>query len=36
MALSETDILAWARIFTLLLGMGWAAWMDHKERRVKN
>jgi len=36
MALSEMDILGWARIFTLLLGMGWAAWMDHKERRVKN
>jgi hypothetical protein len=36
MGLSETDILGWARIFTLLLGMGWAAWMDHKERRVKN
>ena len=36
MALSETDLLGWARVFTLLLGMGWAAWMDHKERRVKN
>lgn len=36
MSPSETDILGWARIATLVLGMGWAAWMDHKERRVKN
>ncbi len=36
MSLSESDILGWSRVFTLLLGMGWAAWMDHKERRVKN
>ena len=36
MSLSESDILGWSRIFTLLLGMGWAAWMDHKERRVIN
>lgn len=36
MSLTEIEILGWSRIFTLLLGMGWAAWMDHKERRVKN
>tara|TARA_B110001452_G_scaffold265893_1_gene271475 strand:+ start:1865 stop:2866 length:1002 start_codon:yes stop_codon:yes gene_type:complete len=36
MSLTEIQILGWSRISTLLLGMGWAAWMDHKERRVKN
>ena len=36
MSLTEIQILGWSRIATLLLGMGWAAWMDHKERRVKN
>ena len=36
MSLTEIEILGWTRIFTLLLGMGWAAWMDHKERRVQN
>ena len=36
MDISETDLLGWSRIFALTLGMGWAAWMDHKERRVKN
>jgi len=36
MSLTEIEILGWSRISTLLLGMGWAAWMDHKERRVKN
>ncbi len=36
MSLTEIEILGWSRISTLLLGMGWAAWMDHKERRVNN
>ena len=36
MGLTEIEILGWSRISALLLGMGWAAWMDHKERRVKN
>ncbi len=36
MDISETDLLGWSRIFALTLGMGWAAWMDHKERRVDN
>tara|TARA_Y100000766_G_scaffold284652_1_gene304068 strand:+ start:39490 stop:40491 length:1002 start_codon:yes stop_codon:yes gene_type:complete len=36
MSLTENQILGWSRICVLLLGMGWAAWMDHKERRVKN
>ena len=36
MDISETDLLGWSRIFALTLGMGWAAWMDHKERRVNN
>jgi hypothetical protein len=36
MSLTEIEILGWSRISALLLGMGWAAWMDHKERRVKN
>lgn len=36
MSLSQTEILGWTRISVLFLGMGWAAWMDHKERRVKN
>ena len=29
-------ILGWARMGVLLLCMGWAAWFDHKERRVAN
>ena len=29
-------ILGWARMGVLLLCMGWAAWFDHKERRVSN
>lgn len=36
MDISENDILGWSRIFALTLGMGWAAWMDHKERKVAN
>ena len=29
-------ILGWTRVAVLVLGMGWAAWMDHKQRRVPN
>ena len=29
-------ILGWTRVGVLLLGMGWAAWMDHRSRRVAN
>ena len=29
-------ILGWTRVAVLLLGMGWAARMDHKNRRVPN
>ena len=29
-------ILGWARMGVLVLCMGWAAWFDHKERRVSN
>ena len=29
-------ILGWARMAVLVLCMGWAAWFDHKERRVSN
>jgi len=36
MDFTENDLLGWSRIFALVLGMGWAAWMDHKERRVSN
>tara|TARA_B100001093_G_scaffold108555_1_gene100799 strand:+ start:3878 stop:4876 length:999 start_codon:yes stop_codon:yes gene_type:complete len=36
MALSESDVLGYSRVFALILGLGWAAWMDHKQRRVKN
>ncbi|MDC0341009.1 hypothetical protein OAM96_03520 [Candidatus Poseidoniaceae archaeon] len=36
MSLSNDAILNWTRVLVLLVGMGWAAWMDHKERRVKN
>ncbi len=36
MSISDDVILSWTRVLVLLLGMGWAAWMDHKERRVKN
>ena len=33
----ESDtILGWARMGVLILCMGWAAWFDHKERRVSN
>ena len=36
MALTSEQVLGWSRVVVLLLGMGWAAWMDHKERRVSN
>ena len=36
MALTSEQVLGWSRVCVLLLGMGWAAWMDHKTRRVKN
>ena len=36
MSIDNTAVLGWTRVLVLLLGMGWAAWMDHKERRVKN
>ncbi|MEC8258637.1 MAG: A24 family peptidase C-terminal domain-containing protein [Candidatus Thermoplasmatota archaeon] len=34
MALTSEQVLGWSRVGVLLLGMGWAAWMDAKERRV--
>ena len=36
MALTSEQILGWSRVGVLLLGMGWAAWMDHKARKVSN
>ena len=36
MDFTGNDLLGWSRIFALVLGMWWAAWMDHKERRVSN
>ena len=36
MALTTEEVLGWSRVSVLLLGMGWAAWMDHKERKVSN
>ncbi len=36
MALTSEEVLGWSRVGVLLLGMGWAAWMDHKARRVSN
>ncbi len=36
MSIDNDAVLGWTRVLVLLLGMGWAAWMDHKERRVKN
>ena len=36
MALTSDEVLGWTRVGVLLIGMGWAAWMDHKERRVSN
>jgi len=36
MEVTTEVILGWTRIVVLLLGMGIAAWMDHKNRRVAN
>lgn len=36
MEATNAAILGWTRVGVLLLGMGWAAWMDHKTRRVAN
>ena len=36
MGLTSEDVLGWTRVGVLLLVMGWAAWMDNKERRVPN
>ncbi|RJU97322.1 MAG: hypothetical protein DWC10_04860, partial [Candidatus Poseidoniales archaeon] len=36
MAVTNEAILGWVRVGVLLLGMAWAAWMDHKNRRVPN
>ncbi len=36
MGLSTESILGWTRVSVLLIAMGWAAWMDHKDRRVGN
>ena len=30
------EYVTWARILTLISGLGWAAWLDHKYRRVPN
>ena len=29
-------ILGWTRLGVLMVCMGWAAWFDHKDRRVSN
>ena len=36
MGLTTESILGWTRISVLVLAMGLAAWMDHKDRRVGN
>ncbi len=36
MALTTEQVLGWSRVGVLLIGMGWAAWMDLKDRRVSN
>ena len=36
MEATNEAILGWTRVGVLLLGLGWAAWMDHKDRRVAN
>ena len=36
MEATNEAILGWTRVAVVLLGMGWAAWMDHKDRRVPN
>ena len=30
------EYVTWARVLTLIFGLGWAAWLDHKYRRVPN
>ncbi|HJM55626.1 MAG TPA: A24 family peptidase C-terminal domain-containing protein [Poseidonia sp.] len=36
MEVTTDGVLGWTRVGVLLLGMAWAAWMDHKNRRVPN
>ncbi len=36
MDVDSDHILGWTRMGVLMLCMGWAAWFDHKERRVSN
>ena len=36
MEATNEAILGWTRVGVLLLGLGWASWMDHKDRRVAN
>ena len=36
MEATNEAILGWTRVGVLLLGLGWAAWMVHKDRRVPN
>ena len=36
MVMENTDILGYARWFTIACCFGYAAWLDHKERRVPN
>lgn len=36
MEVTSEAIIGWTRVVVLLLGMGIAAWMDHKNRRVAN
>ena len=36
MEATNEAILGWTRTAVLLFGMGWAAWMDHNDRRVPN
>ena len=36
MDVDSERILGWTRMVVLVLCMGWAAWFDHKERKVSN
>ena len=36
MEVTTDHVLGWTRVGVLFLGMAWAAWMDHKDRRVPN
>ena len=36
MEVTTDDVLGWTRVGILFLGMAWAAWMDHNDRRVPN